>query len=93
MVKVLMAQGERLKVALEAVGMASSSYYYKPVGQRKPRSLDATLVAAISEVRRGHAAVYGYRKVTMALREGGLTINTKRYYATSVFLGLPNRRR
>jgi len=93
MVKVLMAQGETLKVALEAVGMASSSYYYKPVGQRKPRSLDATLVAAISEVRRGHAAVYGYRKVTMALREGGLTINTKKVLRHLRVLGFTQPRK
>lgn len=49
-------------------GMAKSSYYYRSVGRRKPRVLDEALVRVINEVRQGHAGVYGYRKVTMALR-------------------------
>jgi hypothetical protein len=31
LVEKLMAEGKPLKVALEAVGMAKSSYYYRPV--------------------------------------------------------------
>ncbi len=71
LVERLMTEGKPLKVALEAVGMAKSSYYYRLVGQRKPRGLDKALVRAINEVRQGHAEVYGYRKVTMALRAAG----------------------
>jgi putative transposase len=93
MVKGLMAEGETLKVALEAVGMASSSYYYRPIGQRKPRSLDTALVRAINEVRRGHAGIYGYRKVTMALRAEGLTINTKKVLRHLRALGLTQPRK
>ena len=60
--------GESLKVALEAVGMAKSSYYYQPVRKRKPQALDESLVRSINKVRQGYAGVYGYRKVTMAFR-------------------------
>ena len=51
MVEELMMEGKPLKVALEAVGMAESSYYYRSVGQRKPQALDEALVRAINEVR------------------------------------------
>lgn len=71
LVEELMVEWKPLKVALEAVGMAKSSYYYRSVGQRKPRALDESLVRSISEVRQGYAGVYGYRKVTMALRAAG----------------------
>ena len=73
LVEGLIMEGKPLKVALEAVGMVKSSYYYRPVGQRKPRALDEALVRAIDEVRQGHAGVYGYRKVTMAIRAAGWT--------------------
>ena len=68
MVEELMAEGKSLKVALEVVGMAKSSYYYQPIEQKKPRALDESLVRSINKVRQGYAGVYGYRKVTMALR-------------------------
>jgi len=68
LVERLIMEGKSLKVALEAVGMAKSSYYYRPIGRRKPRALDEALVRAINEVLKGHAGVYGYRKVTMTLR-------------------------
>ena len=93
MVKGLLTEGKPLKVALAAIGMASSSYYYRPVGKRKPRVLDAALVADIKAVRRGHAEVYGYRKITQALRAEGLTINTKKVLRHLRVLGLTQPRK
>ena len=93
MAKELMATGKSLKVALEAVGMAKSSYYYRSVGQRKPRSLDEALVRAIKEVREGHAEVYGYRKVTMALRADEWTVNAKKVLRYLRALGLTQPRK
>jgi len=78
LVEGLIMEGKPLKVALEAVGMAKSSYYYRSAGRRKPRALDEALVRTINEVRQGHAGVYGYRKVTMALRAAGWKINAKK---------------
>jgi len=93
MVKELMMEGKPLKVALEAVGMAKSSYYYRSAGQRKPRALDEALVRAINEVRQGYAAVYGYRKVTMALRVARWTVNAKKVLRHLRALGLTQPRK
>ena len=93
MVEGLIVEGKPLKVALEAVGMARSSYYYRPVRKRKPRALDDALVRAINEVRQGHAEVYGYRKVTMALRAAKWTINTKKVLRHLRALGLTQPRK
>ena len=93
LVEGLIMEGKPLKVALEAVGMAKSSYYYRLVGRRKPRSLDETLVRAINEVRQGHAGVYGYRKVTMALRAAGWTVNAKKVLRHLRALGLTQPRK
>jgi len=89
----LMVEGKPLKVALEAVGMAKSSYYYRSVGQRKPRALDESLVRSISEVRQGYAGVYGYRKVTMALRAAGWKVNAKKVLRHLRFMGLTQPRK
>jgi putative transposase len=88
-----MMEGSSLKVALEAVGMARSSYYYQAVRKRKLRALDKALVGAINEVRQGHAEVYGYRKVTMALRAAGWTVNAKKVLRHLRALGLTQPRK
>lgn len=88
LVEGLMTEGKPLKVALEAVGMAKSSYYYRPVRKRKPRALDEALVRAINEIRQGYAVVYGYRKVTMALRAARWTVNGKKVLRHLRALGL-----
>ncbi len=93
MVEGLISEGKPLNVALEAVGMARSSYYYQPVSKRKPRALDEALVEAIHEVRQGHAEVYGYRKITMALRAAMWTINTKKVLRHLRALGLTQPRK
>ena len=93
MVEELMAEGKPLKVALEAVGMAKSSYYYRPARKRKPRALDEALVEAIHEVRQGHAEVYGYRKITMALRAARWMVNTKKVLRHLRALGLTQPRK
>lgn len=89
----LKMEGKPLKTALEAVGMAKSSYYYQPVRKRKPRSLDEALVKSINEARQGHAEVYGYRKVTMALRAAGWTVNGKKVLRHLRALGLTQPRK
>jgi transposase InsO family protein len=93
LVEGLMAEGKPLKVALEAVGMAKSSYYYRSVSRRKPRALDKALVGAINAVRHGHAEVYGYRKVTMALRAAKWTVNAKKVLRHLRTLGLTQPRK
>jgi hypothetical protein len=70
-------EGTSLPAALKAVELSSSSYYYRPRGARKPRALDKKLVAAITAVRKGHAEVYGYRKIAQSLRVQGMRYHQK----------------
>jgi len=93
LVEGLIMEGKPLKVALEAVGIAKSSYYYRPIGRRKPRALDEALVRAINEVLKGHAVVYGYRKVTMTLRAAGWMVNAKKVLRHLRALGLTQPRK
>jgi len=93
LVEGLIAEGKPLNVALKAVGMARSSYYYPPVSKRKPRALDEALVRAINKVRQGHAEVYGYRKITMALRATMWTVNAKKVLRHLRALGLTQPRK
>ena len=93
MVEGLISEGKPLKIALEATGMAKSSYYYQAAGRRKPRSLDEALVKAIKEIRKGHAEVYGYRKVTMALRAVKWKVNAKKVLRHLRALGLTQPRK
>ena len=78
---------------MKAVDLASSSYYYRQVSKRKPRALDIGLVAAINKVRQGHGEVYGYRKVTEALRAMNITVNGKKVLRHLRSLGLTQPRK
>ncbi len=84
----LVVEGRSVKVALEAVGLSRSSYYYRAVKHRKPRPPDESLVEATEDVRQGYAEVYGYRKVTEALRAEGLVVNGKKVLRHLRALGL-----
>ena len=89
----MVVEGQSTRVALGAVGLARSSYYYLPVKQRRPRPLDESLVKAIEEVRQGYAEVYGYRKVTEALRAAGWVVNGKKVLRHLRALGLTQPRK
>ena len=68
MVKRLVTEdGLSLSQALEAVGLAKSSWYYQS-RQRSPRPLNPALVAAIEGVWIKSRGIYGYRKVHAALQ-------------------------
>lgn len=74
----LTADGIPHSAALEATELSSSSYYYRSAAKRKPRALDAELVTAINTVRQGHNEVYGYRKITRALKAKDMPVNGKK---------------
>jgi transposase InsO family protein len=93
LVEKMKSEGTPLPVALKAAELSSSSYYYKPKGERKPRALDVDLVAAIHEVREGRAEVYGYRKITLALKAQGKTVNAKKVLRHMRILGLTQPRK
>jgi len=93
LVDTLTTEGTPRTAAMKAVGLASSSYYYRPVSKRKPRALDTGLVAAINKVRQGHGEVYGYRKVTEAVRAMDITVNGKKVLRHLRSLGLTQPRK
>lgn len=68
--------GLSLTRALKAAELAKSSWYYRSK-PRAPRPLNPKLVAAIEAAWPGTRGVYGYRKVWIALRTGGLRVNKK----------------
>jgi putative transposase len=55
--------------------------------------LDPDLVGAIFEVRKGHAEVYGVRKIHEALRAKGFSFNHKKIYRHLKAMGLTQPRR
>jgi putative transposase len=89
----LITVGPPLSTALKAAELASSSYYYRSHGKRKPRALDTKLVAAIIEVRQGYNEVYGYRKMTQILKAKGMTVNGKKVLRHLRALGLTQPRK
>ena len=68
--------GLPLTEALQAMGLAKSSWYYR-AKPRRPRPLNPELVAAIEVAWPKTRGVYGYRKVHATLRSGGLRVNRK----------------
>ena len=93
LVDTLTIKGTPRTAAMKAVDLASSSYYYRPVSKRKPRALDTGLVAAINKVRQSHGEVYGYRKVTEAVRAMDITVNGKKVLRHLRCLGLTQTRK
>lgn len=93
LVDTLTTEGAPRQVAMKAVELASSSYYYRPASKRKPRALDAGLVATINQVRQGHGEVYGYRKVTEAIRAMDIRVNGKKVLRHLRTLGLTQPRK
>jgi len=89
----LTLEGASHVAALKAVDLAGSSYYYRPAAKRKPRALDADLVAAINKARKGHNEVYGYRKITMALRAMEMRVNGKKVLRHLRAMGLTQPRK
>lgn len=93
LVEKMTSEGTPLPAALKVAELSSSSYYYKPKVTRKPKGLDKELVAAIHEIRQGRAEVYGYRKITLALKAQGMTVNAKKVLRHLRILGLTQPRK
>lgn len=76
MVEELKKEGASLRNALNAVGMAKSSYYYKEK-KRKEKPLNTKIVEALRELE-DYELVYGYRKIThWLLKKKGIKANRK----------------
>jgi putative transposase len=93
LVETMKSKGIPLPAALKASELSSSSYYYKPKRMRKPKALDKELTVAIHQACQGRNEVYGYRKVTKALRARGMVINGKKVLRHMRILGLTQPRK
>ncbi len=65
-----------LAALLQWLGLAPSTYYYQLGCQKKP-DRDAELKALVNEVYHQHKGRYGYRRITLAIRKQGVTVNKK----------------
>lgn len=91
--KLIDKHGLTQRAALQAVGLAHSTYHYKSKAAGcvlKP--LDAGFSQAIREVLK-QASVYGYRKVHAVLRARGWCVNHKKVLRYMRHLGLLQPRR
>lgn len=73
--------------ALQAVGLAHSSYYYRSKTGCRERTFDPALCEAIHAIHK-RSPVYGYRKVWATLRALGWRVNHKRVLRYMRHLGL-----
>lgn len=73
--------------AFRAVGLVSSTYYYRSKSSYRKRSFDPALCEAIQAIHK-RASVYGYRKVWATLRASGWRVNRKRVLRYMRHLGL-----
>jgi len=70
---------------LETTGIPRSTYYY--LLKDKPDK-DAEIKSKIGRIYHQHKGRYGYRRITLALRNEGLTINHKKVQRLMGILGL-----
>ena len=59
------------------IGMARSSFYYKPVDRSAKTAADAEVVDQLRKLARRWPQ-YGYRRMAAALKAGGTVVNHKR---------------
>ncbi|MCO4469867.1 IS861, transposase OrfB [Streptococcus infantarius subsp. infantarius] len=69
--------GFRLDILLDFTGLARSSYYYH-IKQLKQVDKDKELKAKIKMIYDEHQGNYGYRRITLELRNQGFLVNHKK---------------
>ena len=74
--RLMRGQSLSLAHACQAVGLAKSSWYYRP-RPRQPRPLNPELVTAIQHIWTQGRGVYGYRKIHAMLRAHGVVVDHK----------------
>lgn len=80
-------QGHALAMLLEAAGLPRSSFYYQ-VKAQQAGDRQAGLKSRIRSIYERHKGRYGYRRITMALRQTGEKINHKAVQRLMQTLGL-----
>ena len=82
--------GFRLDLLLETAGLARSTYYYQ-LKQLDGFDKDKELKAEIQSIYCEHKGNYGYRRMTLELRNRGFMVNHKKVQRLMKFLGLSAR--
>ena len=81
----------KLEVLLDIKGMARSTFYYHV--KKKWVDRHSGIRKRIREIHAEHAGRYGYRRITVQLRNEGFTVNHKTVDKIMKALGLKNVRR
>ncbi|WP_420031108.1 IS3 family transposase [Streptococcus porcinus] len=89
-IKEMVDGGFRLGLLLRAAQLARSTYYYH-LKQLEQDDLDKSIKDQIQEVYQKHKGNYGYRRITLELRNRGFIINHKRVQRLMKELGLAAR--
>ena len=82
--------GFRLDLLLETAGLARSTYYYQ-LKQLDGFDKDKELKAEIQSIYCEHKGNYGYRRMTLKLRNRGFMVNHKKVQRLMKVLGLSAR--
>lgn len=80
-------QAYKLRTLLELEGMAKSTYYYHAASLRKGDQ-DLSLRKKIFDTYHLHKGRYGYRRITLSLRQEGIVVNHKKVERIMQELGL-----
>ncbi|MGX7074553.1 IS3 family transposase, partial [Falseniella ignava] len=89
-VREMVSGGFRLDLLLETVRLARSTYYYQ-LKQLDGFDKDKELKTEIQAIYNDHKGNYGYRRVTLELRNRGFTVNHKKVQRLMTVLGLTAR--
>jgi len=86
----MVSGGFRLDLLLETARLARSTYYYH-LKQLDQPDKNQELKAEIQSIYREHKGNYGYRRVTLELRNRGFVVNHKKVQRLMKVLGLAAR--
>ena len=86
----MVSGGFRLDLLLETARLARSTYYYQ-LKQLDGLDKDKELKTEIQAIYNDHKGNYGYRRVTLELRNRGFTVNHKKVQRLMKILGLSAR--
>ena len=79
-----------LEILLKIIRLARSTYYYH-LKQLDPTDKNQTIKAEIQAIFTEHKGNYGYRRITLALRNRGFVVNHKKVQRLMKALGLSAR--
>ena len=85
-IREIVTRGFRLDLLLETDGLARSTYYYQ-VKRLGGLDKDKELKAEIQSIYCEHKGNYGYRRMTLELRNRGFVVNQKKVQRLMKLLG------